>query len=149
MEICDCNAYCNVWNLKQKIWRTRIHSSRMRITRWLTLCHACPPVMHPPSCMPPATHTPLPCMPPAMHAPHHTHPPCHACPPPCTPPTMHAPLPCMPPHHTLPCHTCPPPHTLPHATHAPPYHACPSPGQNSWHRLLKILPCPNFVAGGN
>ena len=22
-------------------------------------------------------------------------------------------------------------------------------GQNSWHTLLKILPCPNFVAGGN
>ena len=21
--------------------------------------------------------------------------------------------------------------------------------QNSWHTLLKILPCPNFVAGGN
>ena len=23
------------------------------------------------------------------------------------------------------------------------------PGQNSWHTLLKILPCPNFVADGN
>ena len=22
-------------------------------------------------------------------------------------------------------------------------------GQNSWHMLLKILPCPNFVVGGN
>ena len=22
-------------------------------------------------------------------------------------------------------------------------------GQNSWHTLLKILPCPNYVAGGN
>ena len=22
-------------------------------------------------------------------------------------------------------------------------------GQNPWHTLLKILPCPNFVAGGN
>ena len=28
------------------------------------------------------------------------------------------------------------------------WHACPPPGQNCWHTLLKILPCPNFVAGG-
>ena len=39
----------------------------------------------------------------------------------------------------------------------PPYnHACPPNnhahphcGQNCWHMLLKILPCPNFIAGGN
>ena len=64
--------------------------------------------------------------PPCMH-------PCHACPPP-----PHIPLPYMPPamHTSLPC--------MPPATYPP------SPcGQNSWHSLLKILPCPNFVAGGN
>ena len=32
-----------------------------------------------------------------------------------------------------------------HAWDTPP----PPRGQNSWHMLLKILPCPNFVAGGN
>ena len=64
--------------------KTRMHSSRMRSARSLTVsrsiwvggaCHACPA----------ATHTPLPCMPPATHAPH------HACPPPHAPPTMHPP----------------------------------------------------------
>ena len=28
------------------------------------------------------------------------------------------------------------------------WHARPPPGKNCWHMLLKILPCPNFVAGG-
>ena len=59
---------------------------------------------------------------------------CHArplpcMPPPCMPPAMHAPLPCTPPAMHAPCHAHPP-------------------GQNSWHMLLKILPCPNFIAGG-
>ena len=32
----------------------------------------------------------------------------------------------------------------------PPVQPCTPPhGQNCWHTLLKILPCPNFVAGGN
>ena len=106
-------------------------------THWpylVKICHTCPPTMHAPP--------PLPCMLP-----------CHACPPAMHAPTMHVPLPCTP------CHVCPPPHT-------PPHHACPLPamhapytcppamhtplcGQNSWHMLLKILPCPNFVVGGN
>ena len=70
--------------------------------------------------------------PPAMHAP------CHAHPLPCMPPSMHAPPAMHAPHHT---HT-----TL--ATHAP-LPCLPPCGQNSWHMLLKIIPCPNFVAGGN
>ena len=48
------------------------------------------------------------------------------------PPTMHT---CPPAMHT-PCHTRPLP---------PPHHARPNPfGQNSWHTLLKILPCPKL-----
>ena len=91
------------------------------------LCQACPPATHTPPC-----HTcPLPCMPPAMHAPRHICPTCHAC-----PPATHATLPCMPPCHISPCHGCPPKTPLPV-------------GQNSPHTLLKYLPCPNFVAGGN
>ena len=82
--------------------KTRMHSSRMRTARSLTvsrsICHACPPAMniphhaHPLQCMPPAmqaptTHAPAP---PATHAP------CHAC-------LHHAcALPHMPPHHA--CH---------------------------------------------
>ena len=121
-------------------------------------CHTCPS---------PAIHASLP------QPPRHTCSPCHAC-----PPAIHAPMPCMPPYHTcppathiplphmLPCHACPPamhaschvyppathaplPHTPP-ATHAPLpcWHACPPCGQNSWHTLVKTLPCLNFVAGG-
>ena len=105
-------------------------------------CHACPHACHLHAChllcTPPATH-PLPCMP---------HPFCHAHPLPCMPPAIHAPLPCMPPRHACPHHTHTHPWTPP-ATHTP-CHACPPPpGQNSWHTLLKILPCPNFIAGGN
>ena len=88
-------------NIGESILKKRMHASRMRNTRSLTVsrstcqgtcvpcmphCHACPP---------------------ATHAPHHTHPT------PCTPPT-----------HTPPC------------------------GQNSWHTVVKTLPCHNFVAGG-
>ena len=73
----------------------------------------------------PATHTPCHTCSPAMHAPHHTCPlPCM--PLPCTPPAMHMPPPCMP--IPLPCM---PPHC----------------GQNSWHTLVKTLPCRNFGAG--
>ena len=62
-----------------------------------------------------------------MHAPHHAHPS------PCMHATMHAPH-----------HACPPP-----PPHMPPAMQAPSPpGQNSWDTLLKILPCPNFIAGG-
>ena len=57
------------------------------------------------------------------------------------PPPRMPPLPCMPPP-PRPC--MPPGHACPPATHAP--HPC---GQNKWHTLLKILPCRNFVAGGN
>ena len=84
---------------QNKICKTRVHSSRMRTARSLTVsrsiyrgacvacmtpCHAHPP---PSTCMPPSTHITL----------------CYACPPQCMPllprmsPTMHAPLPHMPP----------------------------------------------------
>ena len=97
---------------------------------------------------------PLPCMPPAMHAPCHAcpAPPCHTCPShacrlPCTPPGLYAPN-----HAWPPCHACPLPYRLPHHVYPPAMHAplpgMPLHGQNSWHTLLKILPCPNFVAGG-
>ena len=96
----------------------------MRTTSSLTVCHACPP----------ATAPPLP----------HTHPPCHTCPPPTMQAPCHAYPPAMhtPPAMHAPCHACPPPRT------PLPCHACPCPGQNSWHTLLKISPCPNFFAGG-
>ena len=99
--------------------------------------HACPPAMHAPSHAHPLAMHPLPHMPPTTtHPPHHAHPlpcmppamytpamhaPCNACPLPCMSPAMHVPLPCMP----------PPPHMPPR-------------GQNSWHTLLKILPCPKL-----
>ena len=73
------------------LYLTRMHSSRMRTTRSLSLsrsiCRG--------TCMPPLPHT----------TPHHHACPRHACPPPHMPP-----LPCMPPHHAHPLH----------ATHAPP-----------------------------
>ena len=114
---------------------TRMHSSGMRTTRSLTVCHACPLSHHacPPLPHTPATHAP-PCTPPAMHAPCHTcppamHAPWHAC-----PPATHTPCQAMPPCHACPHHTCP--HACPPATHGPttmhaplpcmpPYHACP------------------------
>ena len=139
-----------------------MHSSRMRTASSLTvshsICHAClntthvPPVMHAslpctpplathtpmPHTCPPAMHTPLPCTPPAMHALL-----------PCMPPAMHIPmphthpLPCIPPcHASAPCHA----HPLPCM---PPCHACPPPVDRILDTLLKILLCPNFVAGGN
>ena len=69
----------------------------------------------------------------------------HACPPgsnqACPPQQPH-----MPPRattHAPPEQPCMPPHTPPGATtHTPPWTEC-------GHTLLKILPCPNFVAGGN
>ena len=70
--------------------------------------------------------------PPAMHAP------CHAGPTTC-PPAMQAPV----------THACSPAtHTLPYHAHIPPCHACPPCEQNSWHMLVKTLPCHNFVVGG-
>ena len=125
----------------------------MRTARSLTVCHARPPAMHAASpCTSPAMHAPCPHMPPATHAS------CHACPPPhhTWSPTIHTPLPAMHvPHHACPHHAHPLPHMLPPAMHAPPLRTAPPPpamhaphcGQNSWH-TLKILPCPNFVAGG-
>ena len=97
---------------------------------------------HPLPCMPPGTHIPL-----AMHAPCHSHPPtmhapCHAHPLPCMPPVMHT-TPAMHTPHTNPLQWMTPAMHIPPAMHAPPCR------QNSWHMLLKILPCPNFVAGGN
>ena len=112
------------WVIKLEL--TRMHSSRMRTTRSLTIscsiCHAHPPAMHAPfhACHPPATHAPLPCTspchawcpchthpchacPPATHAPPATYAPCHTHPPPCMPPlpcmppALYAPLPCIPP----------------------------------------------------
>ena len=132
-----------------KISLTRMHSSRMRTARSLTVSRSIFWGVH-------HTHAPhhacpLPCTPPATHAPHHKHPPamhahCHACPPtmhvpyathtppphmlpchtcplPCTPPAMHKPLPCM-----LPCHACP--------CHVHPSHAFPPP---------RIPPCHTFL----
>ena len=104
--------------------------------------HACPPTMHPP---PATTHTPgnHACPLATTHTPKKPHmlPHNHACPPATTQPPP-------PPQHACPWQACTPPATM----HAPPgYHACPACppcGQNSWHTLLKILPCPNFVAGG-
>ena len=96
-----------------------------------------------------------------MHAPCHTCPPPHPCrtshshawPLPCTPPSRARPSPHMSPSHAWPplaCmppgHTCPPPlGTHPPGHACPPAHTHPSPpcGQNSWHTLLKIFPCPN------
>ena len=73
--------------------------------------------------------------------PHHARPlPCMH-PPPCTPPGMHAPLPHMPPMH-------PPPHTPPPPCMPPLPHMFP-PVDRILDTLLKILPCPNSVAGGN
>ena len=112
---------------------TRMHSSRMRTARSLTvshsICHACPPAMHVPQpCMPPSHTCPLshacslPCMPPATHAPH------HAC-----PPAMHTPLPQMPPRFTW-----------PPASHTPSGHACPLPctPPRPWHGPLPRTPPP-------
>ena len=118
----------------------RMHSSRMRTARSLTVSpclvipHTCPPpgaTMHPPEqpCMPPQATTQPPGA--TTHAPpgsNHTCPPGrnHAHPPGAT---MHAP-----PGATT--------HTPPEQPRRPP------PWTECGHTLLKILPCPNFVAGG-
>ena len=117
----------------------------MRTARSLTIsrsiCHAHPLATHAPC------HTPLPCRIPTTHAPPPHVPSCHAC-----PPAMCAPLPGMSPAMQVPHHAGPTPH-MPPAMHKPPSWSpppamhTPSSGQNSWHTLLKILPCPNFVAG--
>ena len=89
----------------------------------------------PVGCVPPAHWPYATRMAPAMHAPHHACHPCHT-------------------HSSAMYSLC---HAHPRAMHAPPatppamhapYHAPPR-GQNSWHTLLKILPCPDFLAGSN
>ena len=118
-------------------------------------CHACPlPRMHHPAIhapqprMAPTIHTTLPCMPPpctchpAMHAPTTHAPPaihglCHA-PPPHIESTPYPPHAHMPPITHVACHACTPP-----AMHTHPYE------QNDWQTPVKILPCSNFIAGGN
>ena len=117
--------------------KTRMHSSRMRTTRSLTVSRRI-------LCIPPATmHTPA-----TMHAPRQ----------PCTPPGNHAcpPQPCMPPCN----HTCPPT-----TMHAPGNHACPQqprmpPSNHALPKLArppvdrildtcfwKYYLAPNFVCG--
>ena len=125
--------------------------------------HACPPEQ---PCMPPGsnhTHPPeQPCMPPPRS--NHTWDP--------TPRSNHAhPLgatthalqeqPCMPPtprinHACPPEQPCMPPGATMHTPSPRSNHACPPEQPRMpplWtecgHTLLKILPCPNFVAGGN
>ena len=85
--------FYDIWTIA--ISKMRMHSSRMRTARSLTVCRsrsiwggACM------ACMPPTCHA----CPPTMHAPLPHTPPCHAC-----PPITHAPLPCTPP-----CHARPP-----------------------------------------
>ena len=108
---------------RNKLYKTRMHSSWMRTARSFTVSRripqrgACPAT--PPHHAPPATyapcHAPLPChacphamhtpckhMPSAMHAPCHTHlcvmhDPCQGFPLPYTPPTTHAPCHARPP----------------------------------------------------
>ena len=121
---------------------TRMHSSRMRTARSLSVSRSIccgthaplprtPPAMHPPATH--APHTPLPCTP----APLPRTPPSHTCPPamytpvpcmppamqsspqPCMPPATHAPQPCMPPATNAPQPCMPPCHTCPPAMHAP------------------------------
>ena len=120
-QLCCKDKSVKLGKIKNKP-KTRMHSSRMRTARSLTVsrsicqgarpCHACPP---------------------AMHTPHHTcplagggasvylflvtlyvqkenkytHPPATHTPLSCMPPTTHT-LPCMPP--LPPCHPFPPPH---------------------------------------
>ena len=78
---------------------------------------------------------------------------CHAHPLPCTPPathahpTMHAPSPCMSPTTHARWHADPnamqtPPASTPHLPRMPP-------PWTEWQTPVKILPCRNFVAGGN
>ena len=115
----------------------------MKNTGSQNIDYTCKQEYIPVGCVPPAAIAIFP----AMHAPCHTcpsamHDPCHACQPATHTPAMHAP-----------CHACPH-HAWPPAMHAPPHHAClPATlapcGQNSWHTLLKILSCSNFVAAGN
>ena len=95
--------------------------------------HACPPEQ--PRMPPRSNHA---CPPRAtMHTPRATtHAPPRA--------TMHTPLeqPCMPPRATT------PPREQPHMPRPPREQPCMPPLWTEWHTLLKILPYPNFVAGG-
>ena len=115
--------------------KTRMHSSRMRTARSLTVSCRIP--------TPPPRAT--------MHAPPLRS--NHACPPdqPCMPPPQEQPR--MPPRCN---HTCPPRATM----HTPPPQERPRmpppeqqrmhpPWTECGHTLLKILPCHSFVAGGN
>ena len=114
-------------------------------SEWLLWHHSKEQECIPVGCVPPA----------AMAVSPATHVPCHAClPAKHVPPAMHAPLLCTPPCHTPPYHAHPPAMHAP-LPHMPPGHACPLPcmppppcRQNSWHTLVKALPCRNFVAGG-
>ena len=128
-----------------------MHSTRMRTARSLTVSRISLYPMHAPQsnhAHPPSNHA---CPPQSNHA----HPPPgsnHACPP-CDQPHMlprsnHAcpprEQPCMPPGSN---HTCPTPQEQPctpplEQPHMPPLWT------ECGHTLLKILPCPNFVAGG-
>ena len=100
---------------------TRMHSSRIRITRSLTVSSCLIVVGEGGACVPHHTiHVPPPCIPPAIHAPLPSIPPCHTHPLPSTPPAMHAPLPHSPHHACPPAMHSPPPHM-------PPCHACPLP----------------------
>ena len=103
--------------VKQQFFKTRMHSSRVRTTRSLTVspysivfARGCvwhvPSTTHAPHCA-----CPLPCMPPCHTCPLPHMPPCHTCPL-ChaCPPATHAPLPCMPPTMHALCHAWPPCH---------------------------------------
>ena len=125
----------NLYFFKSKIPKlTRMHSSRMRTARSLTVSRS---IFHaqPPS--PPCHATPV-----AMHASLATHAPCHTCPchapPTIHAPTTHAPLSCMPPPLPCmpPCYACP----LPCMS---PCHACPLPYMPSaMHASLPYMPPP-------
>ena len=112
--------------------KTRMHSSRICTARrnCRFSCNTCPPLPY----TPPSMH-PLPCMPP-----------CLAHPLPCMPPCLAHPLPCMPHASHTNCHTHPTTHAppSPHTPGMPPLpHTSPC-GQNSWHTLVKTLPCPKL-----
>ena len=105
-------------SLRQTLCQTRMHSSRMRAARSLTVsCRI--PCMSPPPCMPPTT----------MHAPRN-----HACPlQPCMPPRSTHPLGST---HTPQKHAHPP-----GSTHTPEKHTC---LPRNTHTPVNILPCPKL-----
>ena len=127
--------------------KTRMHSSRMctahslTVSPYLVVSHACPPWSNhacPPEqpCTPQATHV----CPPSKHAPPQA--------------TMHAPRerPCMPHPRSNHTHTpreqpCTPPWEQP--CMPPQEQPCMPPLWTEWQTGVKILPCPNFIVGGN